>query len=578
MHLLELLVYEEDQAVLGAWERYEEADYTKPAFDLLLEEMHSALEGQFQREMAALTCRGYALVNAWSVAPDAAPLLHRDPLRNQVLGLPPVRLAPAAPEFPLPAQARRTLGAGYSEVVRTLLAQRDPVLLALLAEHAENGDAAELLDGVARLLRREMAGSSAAAASSASAPSPSSSSSSSAQAATAAAPVSGQALDVYQLSQMLLSLHRDGYLDPATLQNLLGAVQGRDHVLLAAFALYKEGLARDGNGTGNGTGPNRGWPDLWETINLVARRIERQSGPQAAAEEGDEEEEEEEEGQQSRQASADSPAPYLSPSEAASLRHLGTRLIDALSGGQDISITNTLYLRDLLRRGDETIFAIMSLLADGTHTERETVESLARLSERWLHELSAEEQSLVDLLVSLCTRAKAYSPAALDYLLGLVYARDTTLLAAHSLFREASAREEVCTDSDEADDSDDEGEEEEEDEDDSDDEDDFDDSEEYSEQDEEEEEEEEEEERNEQKYNGDFARSSGRSSAPARSAGRSRVAAGASAVRGHHRRSSTGTYSRSLAELVDSISHILRVGNRTIAELNGGAMPGQRRN
>jgi hypothetical protein len=355
----ELLVYERDAFVLASWAIYEEADYSKRAFDDFIDSIRVALEKEFRESMARLAREGYKLVNSWSVRPDARPRLHDDPLRDEVLGLQRVRADTS--EFVLPETVRGTLGVAESSVVRSLLSERDPVLLALLAEYADTGDLAELLDGVERRVAKEQYGSAAARRR---------------QMRATGCGSSEQALDIYQLSQMLLSLQQDGYLSHDTLLQLLYAVQERaDPVLLAAFAMYKEGLLAGG--------PD-GWPEMWDTLQRVWQRIQRDNAQLDEA----------------RHFEARGATSFLSTQDAVLLRHVGTELLDAIS--ESLSITNTLYLRDLLRTGDVTLYAILSLAQDGeVNDEAEVQQSLIILGQRWVKELEREGQLMVQVLTSL---------------------------------------------------------------------------------------------------------------------------------------------------------------------------------
>ena len=343
----EALVYDSCPALIEAWSVYEAADYSKPAFAVFREAVQTALEAQFNAEMEDLARLGYALLNAWSIHPDPTPALYRDSVRNEVLGLPAkLELREPAPEFPLPEHMARTLSAQHSQLLRAMVARRDPVLLALLHEFQESSNMDDLIDSLERLLAREIVAIQEQVA------------------AEEAAKVEGAenalALDMYQLSQMLLSLHHDGYLSTQSLYQLLRAVQEDRHpVLLAAFAAYKDAIATDS--------PHRHWPEMWETLQMVWQKIQAEEAAAAAAQ---------------------SPPPrqqrrHPQPISESEFQRLGSSLIDRLSVAQKISIPNTLYLRDQLQARDADLERIINVyLVEGDRRSGTTPHT----TQRWTRE------------------------------------------------------------------------------------------------------------------------------------------------------------------------------------------------
>jgi hypothetical protein len=444
-------------------------------------------------------------------------------MRNEAVGLPPTESLPlAVARFDLPEELEGTLSPTQTVVLRDLCARRDPVLMALLQEHADSGDVDELVDGVERLLGREMHPDRIEGARRQSAQ----------VRLQQQQEANDEALHIFQLVQMLSSLHADGYISAQAFEQLAdAAAERRDPVLLAAFAMYKDGLARaspgaDGAGNSN---DRRDWPELWDTLQRVWGRLQREAAESASFE--------------------------------VALLARGRRIIDTLSASNTLSITNTLYLRDLLAQKDDAIMAALSLHAEQQegHTQQsaaadeELLDTLHRLSGRWVLELSPSERHCVRVLQSLCEEHGVFSARALDYLLGLVYARDATLAAVFSVYNDAveqqqqpvkpqtrfaTPREEEQEEEEEDDD---------EDEDDWYDSDEFDDSEE-DEEDEDDEEEEDEDDVEERKYS---------------SSGRQPQRASATVA-------SQDAQRRALAELVDTLHSILRNGQRTIAQLNAG--------
>jgi len=447
----ELLVYNGDTAMVDAWNRYEEPGYTKQAFGRLVESMEEILERHFAQGYDFLAKTGYELVQEWSMVPDPKPRVYDDDVRNEVVGVKPSDSHPNP--FPLPAPLCHTLPPTHTRILQHLLAARDPVLMAMLDEYVENGVTMELLDGITRCISRQMSartttmemememdGESEYAASDDGYDRPNPLDSS--------LPLD---LETYQLCQMLASLSYDGYLHPSCVDPLLRSIihQHPDSVALrAAFNVYKERSESDG---AEATVQVH-WPQMWQTVVHVANKIMGQ----VEMEQGDHEEAEEEEGQ-SLPVGSSVGRNSNSRSYSSSLYDLGNHVLDAASASEVLSVTGTLYLRDLLAQGDPTLLTILAHHQDSINSRHpprgardaavstqsaltELHESLRALSTRWERELEPHDRHTVELL-RILAKYKRFSDTALDYLLGLAYARDTTLAAACSLYAEARGQE-----------------------------------------------------------------------------------------------------------------------------------------
>lgn len=158
----------------------------------------------------------------------------------------------------------------------------------------------------------------------------------------------------------------------------------------------------------------------------------------------------------------------------------------------------------------------------------EVAEGLAALSARWMSLLPPRAQSLVQLLLHLCSEdMRVFDSAALEYLMGMVYARDPTLLQAFARFEAAARNEGAGTDSEQSEEDDDDS---------------FD----------------EEDEASEHAY--DSAEEEHKYTSAESSPKRRRA---------HHaRKPSSGQASQALHGFVDSLEAILQAGSRAINELN----------